>query len=82
MPVQAVDSLRLLEVEAPIFSYIRLIDDGKVVSPTSGPLFTPRMIQNTTLKFEIKITTKKRGSDEKFLEKVTDLQVYVQEWNL
>jgi hypothetical protein len=31
----------LWEVEAPTFSYIRLIDGGKVVSPTCRPLFTP-----------------------------------------
>jgi hypothetical protein len=31
-----------LEVEVPIFSDIRLIDGGKVVSPMRRPLFTPR----------------------------------------
>jgi hypothetical protein len=34
----------LREVEAPTFSDIRLTDGGKVVSPTSRPLFTPRKI--------------------------------------
>jgi hypothetical protein len=33
--------LGLREVEAPTFSDIRLIDGGKVVSPTRRPLFTP-----------------------------------------
>jgi hypothetical protein len=36
--------LRLREVEAPIFSDIRLTDGGKVVSPAFQPLFTPRKI--------------------------------------
>jgi hypothetical protein len=35
------------EVEALIFSDIRLIDGGKVVSPTRRPLFTPRKILGT-----------------------------------
>jgi hypothetical protein len=39
--------LELREVEAPIFSDIRLIDDGKVVSPTRRPLLTPRKIPGT-----------------------------------
>jgi hypothetical protein len=39
--------LGLREVEAPTFSDIRLTDGGKVVSPTRGPLFTPRMIPGT-----------------------------------
>jgi hypothetical protein len=34
----------LREVEALTFSDIRLIDGGKVVSPTCRPLFTPRKI--------------------------------------
>jgi hypothetical protein len=33
--------LVLREVEAPAFTDIRLIDGGKVVSPTCRPLFTP-----------------------------------------
>jgi hypothetical protein len=36
--------LGLREVEAPIFSDIRLTDGGKVVSPTRRLLFTPRKI--------------------------------------
>jgi hypothetical protein len=36
--------LGLREVEAPTFSDIRLIDGGKVVSPTSRPNFSPRAI--------------------------------------
>jgi hypothetical protein len=39
--------LGLREVEAPTFSDIRLIDSGKVVSPTRRPLFTPRKIPGT-----------------------------------
>jgi hypothetical protein len=39
--------LELREVEAPTFSDIRLIDGGKVVSPTGRPLFTPRKIPGT-----------------------------------
>jgi hypothetical protein len=39
--------LGLREVEAPTFSDIRLIDGGKVVSPTPRPLFTPRKIPGT-----------------------------------
>jgi hypothetical protein len=39
--------LGLLEVEAPPFSDIRLIDGGKVVSPTRRPLFIPRKIPGT-----------------------------------
>jgi hypothetical protein len=39
--------LVLREVEAPTFSDIRLIDDGKVVSLTRRPLFTPRKIPGT-----------------------------------
>jgi hypothetical protein len=35
------------EVEAPTFSDIRLIDGGKVVSPTRRPLFTPRKFPGT-----------------------------------
>jgi hypothetical protein len=34
--------LGLGEVEAPTFSDIRLIDGGKVVSPTHQPLFYPQ----------------------------------------
>jgi hypothetical protein len=34
--------LGLREVKAPKFSDIRLIDGGKVVSPTRRPLFTPQ----------------------------------------
>jgi hypothetical protein len=34
--------LGLQEVEAPTFSDIRLIDGGKVVSPTRQPLFNPQ----------------------------------------
>jgi hypothetical protein len=37
----------LREVEAPTFSHIRLIDGGKVVSPTRRPLFNPRKISGT-----------------------------------
>jgi hypothetical protein len=37
----------LREIEAPTFSDIRLIDGGKVVSPTRQPLFTPRKIPGT-----------------------------------
>jgi hypothetical protein len=40
--VQAVEAL-----EAPTLSDIRLIDGGKVVSPTRRPLFTPRKIPAT-----------------------------------
>jgi hypothetical protein len=39
--------LGLREVEAPTFSDIRLINGGKVVSPTRRPLFTPREITGT-----------------------------------
>jgi hypothetical protein len=39
--------LGLREVEAPTFSDIRLIDGGKVVNPTRGPLFTARIISGT-----------------------------------
>jgi hypothetical protein len=39
--------LGLREVEAPTFSDIRLIDGGKVASPTSWQLFTPRKIPGT-----------------------------------
>jgi hypothetical protein len=39
--------LELREVEAPTFSHIRLIDGGKVVSPTRRPLFTSRKISGT-----------------------------------
>jgi hypothetical protein len=39
--------LGLREVEAPTFSDIRLIDGGRVVSPTRRPLFTPRKIPDT-----------------------------------
>jgi hypothetical protein len=39
--------LGLREVEAPTFSDIRLIDGGKVVSPTRRPLFTPTNIPRT-----------------------------------
>jgi hypothetical protein len=39
--------LGLREVETPTFSDIRLIDGGKVVSPTRLPLFTPREISGT-----------------------------------
>jgi hypothetical protein len=39
--------LRLREVEAPTFSDIRLLDGGKVVSPTRRPLITPRKIPGT-----------------------------------
>jgi hypothetical protein len=41
--------LGLREVEATTFSDIRLIDGGKVVSPTRRPLFffTPRKIPGT-----------------------------------
>jgi hypothetical protein len=35
--------LGLREVEAPTVSDIQLIDGSKVVSPTSRPLFTPRI---------------------------------------
>jgi hypothetical protein len=38
--------LGLREVEAPTFSDIRLIDGGKVVSPTRRPLFTPQELYN------------------------------------
>jgi hypothetical protein len=37
-------SLGLREIEAPIFSDIRLIDGGKFLSPMRRPLFTPRKI--------------------------------------
>jgi hypothetical protein len=39
--------LGLREVEVPTFSDIRLSDDGKGVSPTRRPLFTPRTIRGT-----------------------------------
>jgi hypothetical protein len=39
--------LELREVEVPTFSDIRLINGGKVVSPTRRPLFTPRKIPGT-----------------------------------
>jgi hypothetical protein len=39
--------LGLREVEAPTFSDIRLIDGGKVVSPTRRLLFTPRKFPGT-----------------------------------
>jgi hypothetical protein len=39
--------LGLQEVEARTFSDIRLIDGGKVVSPTRRPHFTPRKIPGT-----------------------------------
>jgi hypothetical protein len=39
--------LGLRDVEAPTFSDIWLIDGGKVVSPTSRPLFIPRKILGT-----------------------------------
>jgi hypothetical protein len=39
--------LGLREVEAPTFLHIRLIDGGKVVSPTRRLLFTPRKIPGT-----------------------------------
>jgi hypothetical protein len=39
--------LGLRGVEAPTFSDIRLIDDGKVVSPRRRPLFTPRKTAGT-----------------------------------
>jgi hypothetical protein len=37
------------EVEAPTFSDIRLIDDGKVVSPMRRPIFTIRKIPGNHL---------------------------------
>jgi hypothetical protein len=40
-------SLGLWEVEAPTFTDIRLVDGGKVVSPTRRPLFTPRTFPGT-----------------------------------
>jgi hypothetical protein len=39
--------LELREVEAPTFSDSRLIDGGKVLSPTRRPLFTLRNISGT-----------------------------------
>jgi hypothetical protein len=45
--VQAVEALRVGEVEAPTFSGIRLIEGSKVVSPTRRPLFTSRKIPGT-----------------------------------
>jgi hypothetical protein len=39
--------LELREVEAPIFSDIRLTDGGQVVSPTRQPLLTPMKITGT-----------------------------------
>jgi hypothetical protein len=42
IPVQAVEAVEVLT-----FSYIRLIDGGKVVSPTRWPLFTLRKIPGT-----------------------------------
>jgi hypothetical protein len=48
--------LGLLEVEAPTFSDIRLTDDGKVVSPTRRPLFTPRKIPGTLFCLEAEST--------------------------
>jgi hypothetical protein len=39
--------LGLREVESPTFSDIRLIDGGKVVSPTRRPRFTPRKFPGT-----------------------------------
>jgi hypothetical protein len=39
--------LGLREVEVPMFSDIRLIDGGTVVSLTRQPLFTPRKIPGT-----------------------------------
>jgi hypothetical protein len=44
IPIRPWEPLGLREVEAPTFSDIRLTDGGKVVSPTSRPLFTPRKI--------------------------------------
>jgi hypothetical protein len=41
IPVQAVETLGMREVEAPTFSNIRLIDGGKVVSPMSGRFLPP-----------------------------------------
>jgi hypothetical protein len=45
--------LGLREVEAPTFSDIRLIDGGKVVSPTRRPLFTPRKIPEYSFLLEV-----------------------------
>jgi hypothetical protein len=39
--------LGLRKFQTPTFSDIRLIDGGKVVSPTRRPLFTPRKIPST-----------------------------------
>jgi hypothetical protein len=39
----------LREVEAPTFSDIRLIDGGKVVSPTRWPLLPPSVYINRNL---------------------------------
>jgi hypothetical protein len=47
IPVQAVEALRLREVEVSTFSDIRLTGGGKVVSPTRQLPFTPRKIPGT-----------------------------------
>jgi hypothetical protein len=47
IPVQAVEGLKLREVEAPTFSDIRPTDGGKVVSPMRRPLFTTSKIPGT-----------------------------------
>jgi hypothetical protein len=47
-----VEVLKLREVKVPTFSDIRLTDDGKAVSPTRRPLFTPRKFPGTHLLLE------------------------------
>jgi hypothetical protein len=42
-----VQVLRVVELEAPTFSDIRLIDGGEVVSPTRQPLLTHTKIPDT-----------------------------------
>jgi hypothetical protein len=49
IPIEDLDSLSVARVDAPTFSDIRLIDGGKVVSPTHRPLFTPRKVPSTHL---------------------------------
>jgi hypothetical protein len=47
IPIQAVEALRVREVEDLTFSDIRLTDGSKVVSLMRRPLFTPRKITGT-----------------------------------
>jgi hypothetical protein len=48
--------LGLQKAEAPIFSDIRLMDDGEVVSPTRRPLFTPKKILDNSFLLEAELT--------------------------